>query len=260
MLESATRLGPYEILSPLGAGGMGEVYRARDVRLGREVAVKLLPESLSGDEQALERFRREARAASALSHPGICTVHDVAEEAGRPFIVMELLEGHTLREILREGALPTEKLLDLAVQMADALNAASVKGIVHRDLKPGNVFVTTRGQAKLLDFGLATLDPAWAASESGASASPTEERLTSPGTALGTVAYMFAEAVTIFRNALRGDRDGVVIRVEGARRHQLPAPRPQRPGPAAAAWRAPPPAAPRPHRARVGAVRSEVSS
>jgi serine/threonine protein kinase len=188
MLPSSTRLGPYEILAPLGAGGMGEVYRARDTRLGRDVALKLLPDSLSGDGQARERFRREARAASALSHPGICTVYDVAEEAGRPFIVMELLEGRTLRDLLSGGALPVPRLLELGVQMAESLEAAHAKGVVHRDLKPGNVIVTPRGQAKLVDFGLARVTPA-----DETSLSPTEEHLTGEGTAVGTVAYMSPE-------------------------------------------------------------------
>jgi Tol biopolymer transport system component len=192
MLSPGTKLGPYEILAPLGAGGMGEVYRARDAKLNREVAIKVLPTELANDSEALARFEREARSVAQLSHPNILAIHDFGKHGETAYAVMELLEGETLRARLEHGALPARKGVDLAAQIAEGLAAAHEKGIVHRDLKPENIFVTGEGRVKLLDFGLAKRTAPAGGSDS---VLDTLDQHTEPGRILGTVRYMSPEQV-----------------------------------------------------------------
>ena len=188
-LTPGTGLGPYEILAPLGAGGMGEVYRARDSRLDRDVAIKILPERLAHDPQALTRFEREAKAVAALSHPNILAIHDFGSEAGITYAVTELLEGETLRSRLSRGALDWRKTVEFGIAIADGLAAAHAKGIIHRDLKPENIFLTADGRVKILDFGLARNTATSAVEQAEV---PT---VTEAGAILGTVGYMSPEQV-----------------------------------------------------------------
>ncbi len=186
------RLGPHDIVATLGAGGMGEVYRARDTRLDRDVALKVLPASFAADTERLDRFEREARTTGQLNHPNIVSVYDVGTQDGAPYLVTELLEGHTLRERLTDGPVPPRKALEYAVQITRGLAAAHAKGIIHRDLKPENLFLTRDGHLKILDFGLARMA---AAEPAGGAASATTLQPTNPGTVLGTVGYMSPEQV-----------------------------------------------------------------
>ena len=196
-LAPGTRLGPYEILAQIGAGGMGEVYRATDTRLDRTVAIKVLPMSVASDPDRRHRFEREARTISSLNHPNICTLYDIGDHQGQPFIVMEVIKGETLGQHLARGAFKIDEILELGIQLADALDAAHAEGVIHRDIKPSNIFVTDRGQAKVVDFGLAKLAPhrrsGTDVGDKFEAATIQSEQFTDPGIALGTVDYMSPE-------------------------------------------------------------------
>jgi len=222
-IEAGSNLGPYEILSPLGAGGMGEVYLARDSRLDRTVAIKVLPSHLADNPDLKQRFEREARAVSSLNHPHICTLHDIGEHEGKPFIVMERLEGETLADLVSRGAMARSEIVELGIQIADALESAHAKGIVHRDIKPANVFINSRGQAKILDFGLAKFETGREGIPSGSHVQ-TMEHLTAVGTAMGTIAYMSPEQARGLPTDARTDLFslGVVLYEMATGRHAFP--------------------------------------
>ncbi|HET6266399.1 MAG TPA: serine/threonine-protein kinase, partial [Acidobacteriota bacterium] len=191
-LSTGLSIGPYEILEPLGEGGMGEVYRAKDNRLGREVAVKILPARLTGNPEALARFDRETRALAAISHPNILTIYDCGTAEDQSYSVMELLEGETLRERLKQTSIPLQKVLDIAIDVSEGLSAAHARGIIHRDIKPENIFLTADGRTKILDFGVARIENAVSVGELTSFPTTTE---TAAGMILGTVGYMSPEQV-----------------------------------------------------------------